>query len=117
MTTIFIPRPPSTNGLYKNVGRRRAKSKMYEKWIRHAGRRLNVQNITPVPGPVNISLYVEKNGKIKEDIDNRIKAAIDILVSHKIIDDDHNVQRVSAEWADVDGCRIVIEQWQELNDD
>lgn len=107
---ITIPRPPSTNNLYRNIGRRRARSKAYDKWIAHAGRILALQRPEHVPGPVSIEIKVEKRGKAREDIDNRIKAAVDLLVKHNVIDDDRNVQKVSAEWADVDGCEIMIER-------
>lgn len=111
MTTITLPRPPSTNGLYKNIARGRARTKAYDKWIREAGQQIILQNPAPVTGPVRLFLSVEKRGKVREDIDNRIKACADLLVKHEIIDDDRNVQSVWAEWShDVEGCRVTIER-------
>lgn len=111
MTTVWLPRPPTTNTLYKNAGKSRARTKKYDAWILEAGLRLNVQNIKPVTGPIRIFLSVEKNGNVREDIDNRLKSPIDLLVKHGIIDDDRNVQSVWAEWShDVEGCRVTIER-------
>ena len=48
-------------------------------------------------------------GPRKGDIDNRIKAVLDLLSRH-VIDDDRDVVSVTAAWGDVDGCRVEVEE-------
>ena len=72
------------------------------------------QNVPPVTvyfaQPVAISIYIKCPRK-NADIDNRIKPVVDFLVFAGVIEDDksEHVRRVSAEWADVEGCVVRVE--------
>jgi crossover junction endodeoxyribonuclease RusA len=105
---LKLPRPPSTNSLYFNRARGRTKTKAYNAWIAEASVAIYRQKPPPLTGVVSVTIRVEKKGKAKEDIDNRIKAVLDVLVKMHVINDDRMVWRVTAEWADVEGCEVEV---------
>jgi len=108
MITVHIPVPPSTNGLFANIpGRGRIKSERYRAWLVVAGTELNLQRPKAVNGPVSVDLMMKRpNGS--SDIDNRIKAALDLLVLHRLIDDDKKVVDVRARWGAVEDCIVTV---------
>jgi len=107
MMVIDIPVPPSTNKLFVNVpGRGRVKSSEYRKWRDTAGRSIQSQPHAKVPGRVSITIEVRRG---RGDIDNKVKAVLDLLVLHRLIDDDKHVESVTARWSDVDSCRVTVE--------
>ena len=55
-----------------------------------------------IDGIVYIDLLVPKYGGGCQDIDNRIKPSLDLLVRGKVIKDDSQVMGISAEWIRVD---------------
>lgn len=95
MRRFILPLAPSTNNLYANAakGKGRRISEGYLDWRQTAGHALNRTGTWKIPGPVNINIRVPM--KAPGDIDNRIKAVIDLLVKHGRIDDDRNVSRVT----------------------
>lgn len=99
--------PPSVNGLFFNRKRGRGKTPAYRTWCVVANRELRDQPPWHVPGKVVVRIYVGTN---RGDCDNRIKAALDALVTAGRIEDDRNVVKVSAEFASVTGTRIEIER-------
>jgi len=108
-TVITIPIPPSVNSIYVNVPKRgRVKSGAYVRWIKTAGWELQCQPHPRVPGRVNVLIEIRRPSA-NSDVDNRIKATLDLLVSHGVIDDDRNVASVRAVWADIDSCRVTVE--------
>lgn len=87
--TIRITPPPSTNNLYVNTGRGRAKSKAYKSWIDAAGWEIREQIKGPLPhfpGEFGLRIWLP-GGK---DIDN-IKAIPDLLKKMGIISDDKHM--------------------------
>lgn len=44
-----------------------------------------------------MQIEISVNEELKGDIDNRIKAPLDLLVSHRLIEDDRFVRKVSIE--------------------
>lgn len=86
---LDLPLPPSTNALWRRGTRKgkpgMIKSKAYAAWIEQAGWQLLTQRPAPIDGDYHIALYLPAN--VRGDIDNRIKAASDLLVTHKLIDD------------------------------
>ncbi len=85
---FILPKPPSTNTLYINIGRGRAKSQRYKSWIEWAGLSLNAQASKQITGPVAITIKLNKG---TGDLANYEKAIVDLLVRHKCIEDDCNV--------------------------
>ncbi len=111
-TTINLSaRPPSTNGLFANVpGRGRVKTEKYRGWLNVVGWDLKAAKPAPVSGPVAVTMLIERpKGKRRADLDNRLKAALDLLVAHKVIEDNSLVQRLTVAWAPISGCQIVVE--------
>lgn len=91
----------------RGVGR--CRTKLYDDWIHEAGWRLRAQRPQKVPGRVMLLLAVERSWDTA-DIDNRVKALIDLLVKHDVIDDDSNVVGFAAAWAPKrdDDARLLI---------
>jgi Holliday junction resolvase RusA-like endonuclease len=100
--------PPSVNGMFFNraKGKGRGKTLAYRNWQRDAGIEIDTQERWHVPGKVVVRIKV---GAGRGDVDNRIKAVLDLLVSRGRIEDDKHVDFVSAERdASVTGASIVI---------
>ena len=110
MTVIELPTPPSVNNLFINVGRRRTLSPEYRAWREEAGWKLQAQRPAPIHGRVCIDIALADKGRI--DADNSLKAPIDLLVEHKIIQGDSRKYvrdaRVYFDSSVTDGCRIEI---------
>lgn len=109
-TILTLPAPPSANNLFSTTkSGRRVKSKHYDFWTSEAGWRLKAQHPVKVPGKVVILIAVERSSDLA-DIDNRIKPILDLLVAHKVIDDDSNVVAVAAAWSPPgeDNARVLI---------
>lgn len=99
ITFITVPAPPSTNALFRNVaGRGRVKTAEYKAWLDTAGWRLKAQRPAAVPGRVVVVIGIERENSCS-DIDNRSKALLDLLVSHKIIENDNRVTAFAMAWA------------------
>lgn len=96
---LTLPMPPSANDLFRNVPRKgRVKTQVYTDWLGHAGWVLRQQRPGSVPGRVVVVVSIERASQAA-DIDNRVKALFDLLVLHKVMDDDRNVIGFAASWA------------------
>jgi Holliday junction resolvase RusA-like endonuclease len=93
MTTTFVLScPPSLNGLFRNIPKRgRVKTKKYKAWIKQAGWELVMQRPSAVSGPYDLAIVVPKT---RGDLDNYGKAISDLLVTHKLIDDDVHARKI-----------------------
>jgi Holliday junction resolvase RusA-like endonuclease len=123
MITLTLPVPPSTNALFRNrsaheraiaaaQGRKlpgRARTEAYNSWRNAAGWQLKLQHPQKVPGAVEIEIVMRRMSK-SADVDNRAKAVIDLLVEHRVIDDDCNVTAETTRWAAVDGCIVTVRE-------
>lgn len=102
MTTIDLPKPISTNRLFKNKARGRACTEAYQTWKWHAKAAIQDQKPIAKPnGPVRILFAVGEVGLRKEmDGDNCLKCLLDALVDNGIIPDDNrqHVRGVGMEW-------------------
>lgn len=99
IVSLEIPAPPSVNEMFRNVrGKGRVKTSAYLDWRGHAGWVLRSQRPERVPGRIVVLISVERMSNCA-DIDNRVKAIFDLLVSHGVIDDDRNVVGFAAAWA------------------
>lgn len=93
VTTFLLTCPPSLNGLFKNVpGKGRRKTKKYREWIKEAGWELVTQRPPPITGPYELSLVIPKR---RGDLDNYCKAVSDLLVRHKLVDDDKRARKIT----------------------
>jgi Holliday junction resolvase RusA-like endonuclease len=100
--TLKLPLPPTVNHLFVNkAGKGRFISPGYGQWQWAAFAALQSQKPTgSVCGPFHFRLTVPRG--MRGDIDNRLKAAMDFCVAHKITPDDRHAQSVSVERGDVD---------------
>lgn len=109
--TFDLPFPPSVNNLFATGSAGRFTTQQYRDWQQTAGWRLLADRPGRVPGPVKLTLvYEEKSGR--RDLDNLLKAVLDLLVKHNIIDGDHRtvLRSINASWSSkVQGVRITIE--------
>jgi Holliday junction resolvase RusA-like endonuclease len=82
---------------------------MYDAWISECAWRLRAQNAPQIAGPILILVGVERTNK-RADIDNRIKALFDVLVSQGVIEDDSKIVGFAAAWSPArDGlARVAI---------
>ncbi|MDE2096379.1 MAG: RusA family crossover junction endodeoxyribonuclease [Patescibacteria group bacterium] len=110
--SFTIPIPPSVNGLWANVGRRRIKTKRYKAWLTEAGWAIVTQRVRPIAATSGCSVVVEIGPRDpRADIDNRIKAVLDLLVRQGIIPDDRHVNSATARWDNtLTGCRVILEE-------
>jgi Holliday junction resolvase RusA-like endonuclease len=111
-TTLTLPFPISVNALYVNSSRGRQDSQRYATWKLEAGWELQRQRPAPVKGPVEL-LYEVQDGKDnrRRDLCNLEKGVTDLLVTHGVIEADHDliVREVRMKWAkDVVGVRVTI---------
>ncbi len=105
--TVFwarIPNPPSTNNLFANGKKGRYPTKAYDQWRQEAGWELKLQKPPSFAGKVEISLAVPRNGR--RDLDNHLKAPLDLLVSHGVIKDDSLIEKVAVTWHDLPGEKL-----------
>jgi len=111
LISLSLPYPPSTNELFRNVPRKgRVKTQRYLTWIQAAGNEVNAQRPqqaeTHIGGPVEIVITVERRNN-RRDLDNCVKAIIDLLVAHGAIDDDRNVMRITVAWGPATGVTVL----------
>jgi Holliday junction resolvase RusA-like endonuclease len=108
---INLPLCPSTNHLFKNIGRGRARTPEYNAWIKEAGARLALQRPPKVQGRVSLLIEVsESETPASADVANREKAATDLLVTMGVIEGDSKrfVRRICMQWAEIQGMKITI---------
>lgn len=108
MIDITIPLPPSVNNCYVNIsGKGRIKSRSYVDWTEHAGWVIKAAKLSKVDGDYAFRMEVP----LGADIDNRIKAALDIFVQHELTDDDKYCTSLAVDKrasVPAQTCRIVI---------
>jgi crossover junction endodeoxyribonuclease RusA len=107
----MLPFPVSTNNLFAGKGRR-FPSKRYKAWREEAAWALASQR--PLPSfsePVEVTLSIGRPDRRTRDLDNLLKAPLDLLVEFGVLADDQLIHRLSASWdSDVVGCRVEIER-------
>ena len=109
---LALPWPPSTNALFFNVrGKGRVRSENYRKWAKEAGWTLNAQRPPKFKGPVTIGIELCPPSSRRFDLDNKNKALLDLLVTHRVIEDDNDsiVREVSVKRLDSGApCTVVV---------
>ena len=112
MIDVRLPAPPTVNGLYRNNpgkgSRGRAHTQRYTQWIVQAGLMLNTQATEPMPG--NVKAAIELPDTLRGDIDGYAKATLDLLVRHRLIDDDRYVRELWMAFCERTDMRVRVEQ-------
>lgn len=105
--TLRLPVPPSVNSLYANIpGVGRITTVRYKRWKKEAGWQILIQKPNRVWGPYKLAITVPQ--KMRGDIDGRLKATIDLLVTHRVTMDDSLCASVSIKRGDVTEMEIEI---------
>jgi Holliday junction resolvase RusA-like endonuclease len=110
MITLCLPVPPSSNAMYANARRGRVKTEAYLDWIAEADAYYLQQkrSIEPLRGDYRLTIRLPAN--TKGDLDNRIKAVSDYLVSREITSDDKHCQQfIIGRDHDVTDCVVEVE--------
>lgn len=105
MTTITLPWPPAVNNLFANAGKRRIRTARYEAWITDATETILRQRPQKVRGPFHARILLDRPDKRRRDLDGLAKAAMDILVSLSVIEDDSLAQSLSLAWSDLPAAK------------
>jgi crossover junction endodeoxyribonuclease RusA len=100
MPTITLPLPPSTNRLWRAGRGRVYRSKRYLTWCRTAGWELNLQRPARLTGAVVVTISAGRPDRRRRDIDNLAKSTLDLLVAHRVIEDDAKVVSITSRWCD-----------------
>lgn len=99
--------PPSANNLYVNSPRGRFKSKTYRAWLEKSGWEIKEQRPGSVAGPYGMTVTMGRVAK-RRDLSNTIKGLEDLLVTHRIIEDDSLAQTIRISWASEPGVVCMI---------
>lgn len=101
--------PPPLYDCFRNVPKRgRVKTARYKTWLRAVGWDVLQQRVEPVRGPVRADIRLQPL-KRRSDLDNRLKATLDLLTNHRLIDDDSAIHDLRIRWdATVTGARIEV---------
>lgn len=118
MTEIYLPFPPTVNGLYSGKARR-FKSKAYLRWILEAKADLAEQKYykgfewKSHKGKVQLVILLKAPDKRRRDCSNYVKAVEDFLVQEGVImgDDSRFVDSVFVCWKPnmLGNCFVVIQ--------
>ena len=108
---LRLPIPPSLNNAYANSpGRGRVPTRGLSDWKAAAGWKLREQRPGSIIGAYRFALYLPE--KMRGDLDNRIKAAMDLLKTHGVTPDDRRAVSVFAERSELVGdgeCLVVVQ--------
>ncbi|MEM7730504.1 MAG: RusA family crossover junction endodeoxyribonuclease [Pseudomonadota bacterium] len=107
MIELRITTPPSVNHLFATVGKRRVKTRDYQRWIDMAGWECLAHRQRKVSGPYRVVIGVPRG--VRGDIDNRIKPVLDLLVRQGLTDDDAACEDVRAHRIDGTLCVVNVE--------
>lgn len=116
--TLMLPMPPGVNNLFFNLPNHgRAVTDVYRKWRHVAGLEIMRQRSGRVEGPVELAFTFEDTPRA--DIDGKLKAPVDLLVSMGVIDGDSSktVRKITAAWCgNTQGARVEIRRASGLAD-
>ncbi len=87
--------PPSANRIWRSpLGQRRViLSPEYRRWRVTAGWEIRAQKWTPIKGPFEAVITVPE--KVRGDLDNRSKGALDLLQRIGVIEDDKHMTKLT----------------------
>lgn len=103
MISVTLPYPPTTNNLFINQGKGRAKSPRYRAWLAEAGAEIMANgprlNAHKISGPYNFFMIAERPDNRRRDLSNLCKPVEDLLVSMGLIADDSDAQSIEMRWS------------------
>jgi crossover junction endodeoxyribonuclease RusA len=111
-TRVTLSWPPSVNNLFLNVhGRGRVPTAEYKSWRQTAGWELQAQRPRKFTGPVELVVELHPPTRRAFDPDGKLKAPIDLLVTHQVIPDDSIkfVRSVTAKVVETGApCTVIV---------
>ena len=98
----------STNALYRSIRGRNIKSKEARDFVRDAGAELEAQKPCCVPGPYGLRIALSKT--TRADADNCLKAMIDLLHMHGVVEGDgkKHLRRIEVWFSDNDKTMVQV---------
>lgn len=97
MLTVRLPWPPSTNRLTRCIQNRAISSREARAWRERASTVLaSIPHPRGYAGDVAVRLEIEPYTFRRFDLDNRLKACLDLLQACGVIEDDDQVQELHA---------------------
>lgn len=114
---VDLPFPPSTNEIWRQVGRRVIISDVYRAWKKQADMVVLANGTwrtrTPMPGAFTAEILLDRaKRRATADVDNRIKVPLDWLQRACLIQNDCLCEDVRARWVATaeapSGCRIIL---------
>jgi Holliday junction resolvase RusA-like endonuclease len=106
------------NGFIKTLTRKnnfgRSKTKAYREWLRQAGWEIKLSEPKPEPIVGMYTAQIVVSSKLRGDIDNRVKAVLDLLVSLGLTSDDFYCFKSSIERSnevDIKRCIVTIREY------
>lgn len=111
MTAINLPYPPTTNNLFKNVGRGRARTDQYNRWIQHGTAMILQQRPQKVAGPYSLYLRAVRPDRRARDLGNLEKPISDLLVKCGVVRDDSDACTIILAWvlSNPSGAAVTVE--------
>jgi crossover junction endodeoxyribonuclease RusA len=107
---IDLPLLSSLNRLWRSNRGRVHRSVPYAAWLKEAGWSLLQQRPKRLTGWVRISIAAGVPDRRRRDLDNTLKALLDLLVEHQVIEDDARVAAIEVRWdGAVPAGRVLLE--------
>jgi Holliday junction resolvase RusA-like endonuclease len=113
MIIFNLPKPPSTNRLYKrvlNAKGRRPYTKEYTDWHNRAAWAVATQRLGQQKRIEGRYILTFTLGRCKLDIGNAEKAVSDLLQHMGVIRNDRDAEEIRLKWGDIEGCRVELNE-------
>ena len=112
-TRFTCPIGPSTNNLFVNRSRGiqggRFKDADYRRWLHDAGWIVKLQHPAPVLGIV--AVLIEAPLHRRRDLDNSLKAALDLIVQLGLIENDNLIDDLHIIRRGTDAANMIVSIW------
>jgi crossover junction endodeoxyribonuclease RusA len=112
-----LPYPPSTNRIWRGIGKRVVLSAEYKNWKQQADVAVvangSWRRRAAMPAHFTALILLDRARRTpRTDVDNRIKAVLDLAQRLALIQDDTLCDEVTARWAPTheapSGCRLIL---------
>ena len=104
-----LPLPPSVNSLWRTGRARMYRSKKYLGWIEECEVIFEGREVPRIAYPFAVEIALGRPSKRRMDIDNRIKAVMDVLERVGVIEDDSYCWHMVVYWKEgLEGCQVTI---------
>ena len=110
MLKLDLPLPPSTNAIWRSLGKRVVRSRRYREWLDEADALTLFTRAkhSRIDGAFEVEIVLDASRRAG-DLDNRLKPILDYLQRLGIVQDDALCQRLTASWGTAEhGCRVRV---------